>query len=506
MLQPLDRDSDEPLYLQIYERFRAQIQAGDLAPGSRLPAERELAASVGVNRTTVTTAYHELAADGLVEGFVGRGTVVSRRRGAQFPGESDLLHQPLPWNELFSPLNEQARDPLISEIVALCSRADMISLGGGLPAPELYPVERFAQATETVLRRHGRTLLQYSATEGCAGFRRTLADLASGRGIETGPDNILVSAGSQQGLELLARALISPGDLVVVEVPAYLGALNLFRAAGARLLGVPVDRDGMRTDVLERIVSRYRPQLIYTLPSFQNPSGVVMSAERRAELLDLARRHQVPILEEDPYGELYFDAPPPRPIKAGDTAGHVIYVTTFSKLLFPGIRIGWLVAPRPVIDRLVLIKEFSDLNTNTLAQWALDEFIGQGWLEEHLPAVRPAYRSRCRAMQAALGRYVPRGLRWNRPEGGLYLWCHLDGDLRTRDLLTEAVRQRVAFVPGELFHADGGGQNALRLNYCHQDEATIGEGVRRLGKALEPLLESDRAHQLGELQRVRPIV
>jgi 2-aminoadipate transaminase len=262
----------------------------------------------------------------------------------------------------------------------------------------------------------------------------------------------------------------------------------------------------MRTDVLERMVSRYRPQLIYTLPSFQNPSGVVMSAERRAELLDVARRRRVPVLEDDPYGELYFDAPPPRPIKAGDTAGHVIYLTTFSKLLFPGIRVGWLVAPRPVIDRLVLIKELSDLNTNTLAQWALDEFIGQGWLEEHLPAVRPAYRSRCQAMQAALGRYVPRGLWWNRPVGGLYLWCHLDGDVRTRDLLAEAVRRRVVFVPGELFHADGGGQNALRLNFCHQDEATIGEGVRRLGKALESLLESDRARQAGELQRARPIV
>jgi 2-aminoadipate transaminase len=504
MLKSLDRESSEPLYLQIRNLIRGLIHCGDLPAGVRLPPERELAASLGVNRTTVSNAYHELAADGLVEGQVGRGTIVCALPGAGRSSGEDYLPQPLPWSEYF--VGEGAGDPLIRELVALCAEGGVISLAGAVPAPDLYPIERFAQAMDRVLRQHGRSLLQYSPTEGHPAFREALAEWAAGRGIAASPANVLVLSGSQQGLDLIARALIEPGTPVVVEVPSYLGALSVFRAAGARLLGVPIDEEGMRIDALERVLARHRPQLIYTLPTFQNPSGRVMGHERRQALLALAQRYQVPILEDDPYGELYYGPPPPPPIKAYDRQGHVIYLSTFSKVLLPGIRLGWLVAPRPVVDRLAAIKQHADLHSNTPAQWAVAEFIRQGWLDAHLATLRRVYPRRRQAMLSALHTHVAERMGWNEPAGGFHLWCHLADGLRSRDLLAEAARWRVAFVVGEAFHADGGGQHALRLTFSYHDEETIREGVRRLGEALAGLVEERRERRAVQYEVARPVV
>jgi DNA-binding transcriptional MocR family regulator len=504
MLTNLDRESDVPLYLQIRDQIRDLVLSGDLPLGARLPPERQLAAALGVNRTTISNAYHELAADGLVEGQVGRGTIVCSWPHSGTSELESTLSRPLHWNEYF--VEAQARNPLVRELIALCAQEDVISLAGAVPAPDLYPIERFAQAVDTVLRRHGRTLLQYGPTEGDYRFRETLSERAAERGIVALPENVLVLSGSQQGLDLIARAMIGPGTAVVVESPSYLGALDVFRAAGARLLSVPVDGEGMRVDLLERLLARHRPQLIYTLPTFQNPSGQVMSARRRQALLSLAEQYQVPVLEDDPYSELYYRDPPPPPVKSLDRQGHVIYLSTFSKILLPGIRIGWLVAPRPVVDRLASIKQHADLNSNTLAQWALVEFIGQGWLDEHLDTLRRAYPHRLAATLSALREYVPRGMRWNEPAGGLHLWCHLEGRLRTRDLLAEATRRRVAFVAGEAFHADGGGGSALRLNFTYPSEEDVREGVRRLGEAMAVLMGGQEQRHTLQPETARPIV
>jgi DNA-binding transcriptional MocR family regulator len=267
-----------------------------------------------------------------------------------------------------------------------------------------------------------------------------------------------------------------------------------------------MDEEGMRTDILERLLVRYRPQLIYTLPTFQNPSGRVMSPERRQALLSLAQRYQVPILEDDPYGELYYGDPPPPPVKSFDRQGHVIYLSTFSKILFPGIRLGWLVAPRPVVDRLASVKQDADLLSNTPAQWALTEFIRQGWLDEHIATLRQEYPRRCQAMLAALRAHIRRGLRWNEPTGGFFLWCHLEGRLRSKDLLAEAAQRRVAFVVGEAFHADGDGQDTFRLNFTYQSEQGIQEGIRRLSEALTILMRGRQVRPALQQEAIRPIV
>jgi 2-aminoadipate transaminase len=501
MLVQLDKSSPVPLYLQISNQISELILTGVLPEGSRLPPQRELASALGVNRTTVVSAYQELAADGLVDATIGRGTVV---RATAHPAQS-VPSSPMSWAEVFSLRTQATCDPLIRDMMTLCARQDVISFAAGVPAPDLYPLDDFRAVVDEVLDRDGRTLLQHCPTEGYFPLREWLAERMTERGARVSAQNILVLSGSQQGLDLVARLLLDPGDVVITENPSYLGVLQVFQAAGVRLLTVPLDERGMRVDLLEQILARSRPKLIYTLPTFQNPTGVTLSLERRYQLLALAQRYQVPILEDDPYGELRYEGTPVPTLKALDRYEHVLYLSTFSKMLFPGLRLGWLAAPEPVIRRLVLIKQITDLHTNTLGQWALVEFCRRGSLDEHLAYLREVYPQRRDTMCAALERYCPPGITWIRPEGGFYLWCRLPEGLHARELLTEAARRQVAFTVGDAFHVDGGGQEWMRLNFtCHTEEA-ITEGVKRLGQAMETLLQRQRT-QPAEALSLRPIV
>jgi DNA-binding transcriptional MocR family regulator len=505
MILHLDRDSRIPLYLQIRNQLREMILDGTLGEGSRLPSERKMAAALGVNRSTVVNAYRELAADGLVEAHVGQGTTVCRPpllRTTQLPDHlsspslNHLTAHPLVWNEYLVPRPEGGRDPLLRDLMTLLTRDDTISFAAGIPAPELYPLDDFRQAMTHVLDTAGQTLLQPCPVEGYYPLRQALALRMAGRGATVRAENILVVTGCQQGLDLIARAFLRTGDEVVVEAPSYLGALQIFSAAGARLLGVPLDEEGMRLDVLENILIRYRPKLIYTLPTFQNPSGRTMAPRRRLRLLELARRHRVPIVEDDPYGELYYTEQPPSPLLALDQDRYVIYLSTFSKILFPGLRLGWVAAPRPVIERLSQIKQLADLHCSTLIQGAVHEFCQREALDKHLDRVRDLYRHRRDAMlialrhtqDTALTGHGSARLEWDEPRGGFNLWCRLPPGLKARQLMIEAARQNVALVPGEVFYPDGGGQEEMRLNFSCPPVALIEEGIQRLGVALTTLM------------------
>jgi DNA-binding transcriptional MocR family regulator len=513
MMLRLDRDSRTPLYLQIRNQLREMILDGTLGEGSRLPPERKMAAALGVNRNTVVNAYRELAADGLVESCVGRGTTVCRPPVGEGAGRTSCQPfdyaqaKPLVWNEYFVPRPEGGRDPLLRDLAALLNRADTISFAAGVPAPELYPLDDFRQAMAHVLDMAGQTFLRPCPVEGYYPLRQTIARRMAGRGANVKAENVLVVTGSQQGLDLIARAFLRAGDEVVVEAPSYLGALQIFGAAGARLLGAPLDEEGMRLDVLENILIRYRPKLIYTLPTFQNPSGRTMAPGRRLRLLELAHRYRVPIVEDDPYGELYYTDQAPFPLLALDQDGYVIYLSTFSKILFPGLRLGWVAAPRPVIERLSQIKQLADLHCSTLIQGAVHEFCQRGALDEHLDRVRSLYRQRRDAMLSALAERGPAGLEWDEPQGGFNLWCRLPPGLKARQLVAEAARQSVALVPGEVFYPDGGGQEEMRLNFC-PPIALIEEGIQRLGVALAILMRRRKREEPGweaELE-TQPIV
>lgn len=480
----IDRGSQTPLYLQIRDQLREMILAGALPAGTQLPPERKLAEQLGVNRGTVASAYRELVAGGLANAHVGRGTVV---QSIDTTADTvDAVSPSPPWTELFGPQPRWLRNPLLDDLAVLTARSDVISLAAGVPAADLYPTQSFSQVVCGLLNRDPASVLGPCPTQGLEMLRRVIAEELMDPAAKVEADGVLVVTGSQQGLDLIARAFIEPGDAVVIEAPTYLGALQAFGAAGARLLSVPLDEDGMRLDVLETLLARHRPKLIYSLPTFQNPSGVTQGLKRRKDLLGLARRFGVPVVEDDPYGQLYLDEAPPPSLKALDDCNGVIYLSTFSKIMFPGLRLGWIAAPWSVVERLSSIKQRVDLYDNTLAQWATATFVEEGHLAGHLAEVRKVYPRRRQAMVDELERTCPE-VEFRVPAGGFNLWCRLPRGLRSRGLLAEAGRRGVAFVPGEVFFAGDGGEDALRLNFSSQSETRIHQGIVRLAEALDIL-------------------
>lgn len=477
----IDRESSVPVYQQIRSGIRDLILAGRLPDGFRLPPERTLATALGVNRTTILSAYRELKADGLVEAHVGRGTEVVAQRAARSVVEPAA---PLPWRQLAREGSVREPEPLVRDVLALTERHDVISLQAGLPAAELLPLDDLRRVQEEILARKGPEALLHSPTEGVTAFREAICRHMVPRGIRSSPEEVLVTSGSQQGLDLVARTLLSPGDVVVVEEPSFFGALEAFRSARVRLLGVPVDAEGMRTDLLEGLLARQHPRLVYTLPTFQNPSGCVLSAARRRHLLELAWRHQVPILEDDTYSDLRYEGEALPSLKALDPYGHVIHLSSFSKVLYPGLRLGWIAAPRPLVRQLALVKQTVDLHSGTLGQWIVEGFLTSGLFAKHLKRTRAAYRKRRDVLLEALAAERIPGLAWNRPEGGFYAWCRLPDDVRPASLLAHAAAERVAYLPGAASFVEEPPFGSLRLNFTFAPEDDLREGARRLGRAL----------------------
>lgn len=400
----------------------------------------------------------------------------------------------LPWETLLSECDRRLRSSDIRDLLAVTARPDVISFAGGLPAPELFPVDDLRAAFEAVLRTDGAAALQYGPTEGHAPLRAYLAERLARRGIRVAPEEILLTTGSQQGLDLLSKVLLHAHATVLVEAPSYVGALQAFAAHQPRYLTVPMDDQGLRVGEAAWMLATATPPathgLLYTAATFQNPSGVTMSRERRLALLELCAGRRLPLVEDDPYGELRYegeDVPPLRALPGGE---ETIYLGTFSKILAPGLRLGWVVAPRPLIARLVIAKQAADLHTDSLVQRAVLHYCTHADLEGHIARLRAAYRERRDAMLAALARYFPAEVRWTHPGGGLFLWLTLPEGADARGLLAEALAHRVAFVPGTAFYphigatpagdARAGGENCLRLNFSHADPARIEEGMRRL--------------------------
>jgi DNA-binding transcriptional MocR family regulator len=479
----LDPESKLPAYVQIRNQLRDQILQGDLPGGTQLPPERTLAQSLGISRTTVVSAYGELKAEGLVKGHVGRGTIV-------VGGAAWMDVQPIAWPAHFSGLGRRiARYAQPTELLSLRLSAHpvTVSFALGLPDPALLPPERIQQAWEAVVGRLGAAAVGACPVQGTLAMREVIAARARERGVAVVPEGVTVVNGSQHGLDLLLRLLVEPGDTVLVEVPTYFGALQCFQSWGVRIIGVPVDEAGMDVERVELLLARYRPRFIYTVPTYQNPTGATMSLERRERLLALAQQYQVPIVEDDPFSDLYFDEPPPPPIKALDRHGHVLYLGTFSKNLAPGLRVGWLVAPSPVIERAALLNGVAELHPNTVGQHLVVEFAQRGWLEELIAQARTAHKARCQAMDAELRRHRLPGMRWTVPGGGLFLWLQLPEQVDAQDLLAETAQRGVVFLPGSLMYPADGPRNVCRLNFSIPDREAIKQGIATITDALRKL-------------------
>ncbi|MDD5368242.1 MAG: PLP-dependent aminotransferase family protein [Anaerolineaceae bacterium] len=398
-----------------------------------------------------------------------------------------------PWDYRYAQRTQRMGSSAIRELLKLTEQPDIISFGGGMPAPEVFPIEEFGEACERVLRNYGPIALQYGSTEGYFPLREMIVRHTLRYGIDICPDNILITSGSQQALDLLGKIFINRGDRILVENPTYLGALQAWNAYGAEYITVPSDENGMQTDSLEQAL-RVGPKFIYVLPNFQNPTGVTLSLERRLKLVELADRYGVPIIEDDPYGQLRYEGENLPSVFVLDNhlqentettyRGNVIYLSTFSKILAPGIRLAWVIAPPEVIRKLVQAKQGADLHTATFNQFVAYEVGNRGFLNQHVKKINALYRERRDLMLEVMEETMPAGVKWTHPMGGLFLWATIPEYLDATQVLKCAIEKKVAFVPGESFHPRGGGKNTMRLNFSYASSEKIQEGMVRLAEVL----------------------
>ncbi len=480
----LMRQTDQPLYLQVVEQLRQQIESGELTPQTRLPASRILAKKLGVNRITIVNAYAELEAEGLVTSRVGSGTFVAANEDSTPP------IAPL-WRGSLSPRRPWNANQMVAEMMRLARQPGVISFAGGSPASDLLPVHELRRALNEAMRRDGATLLQYDEAAGYLPLREAVAAQLQQQGISVSGYDILITTGCQQALDVTLSVLTRNSDdnLVVVEDPCYLGFLDILTSHRITAVGVPVDAQGMQVECLEQIILRHRPKLIYTNPSFHNPTGTTLSLARRRMLLEIAARYGVPILEDACYDMLYYEGEPLPSLKSMDTADLVFHAGGYGKTLAPGLRIGYLAAPGAWQERVIAAKQTADILTSPLNQHGLHAYLQSEHYAEHLCLTRRIYRQRRDLMIAAVQRYFPAEATWRCPNGGMYLWLEMppSGPTAT-DLYLAGINYNVAFAIGSVFSASGSFTHALRLNFATPSADEIEEGMRRLGKAWKELL------------------
>src|SRR5881227_3550930 len=390
---------------------------------------------------------------------------------------------------LFASRTRGMKSSAMRDLMAVIARPEVISLAGGLPDTGAFPKETLNAVMARIARESAAEALQYGPTEGLAGAKDCIVEVMAAEGLHCDPDDMIVTAGGQQVIDLVARALIDPGDVIVAEAPTYPGAVPVFSSYQADVVQIEMDSDGMRVDLMEEALARLdrkgrRPKFIYTIPTFQNPAGVTMSLPRRRRLVEIAHERELLVLEDSPYGLLRYEGVPQPTLRELDGGVFVMYLGTFSKILSPGIRLGWVLAPPPVLEKINLGKQAADLCSSTLSQLMVRAYFDQGIWRDYIDSLNEIHRARRDAMLDALAEFFPRQAEWTRPGGGLFVWVTLPDFIDTTDLLARALRDNVAFVPGEGAYLDGRGRSSMRLNFSGSDEDTIREGVRRIGEVV----------------------
>jgi len=488
-LQP---ESHIPLYIQLRDQLRSLVHAGDLRPGDRIPASRELAQMLGVHRTTVANAYAELEAEGLIQGHVGRGTFIR--------GNGNGLHitPPAPpaltngdglrWELLFA---DERSEEVLSRLTA-AAPLNSLSFVMARPAVEFFPVEELQTCAHSALRREGHDILNLGASDGYAPLKEALLELLRGEGIPAKDETLLITDGCQQALDLVAKAFVRPGDTVILENPTYPGASAAFHGVRARCLGVPVRTVpepgtalGMDLEALEATLAANRVKLLLLTPDFHNPTGTSMPLASRRRVMELAARYQVAVVEDHIYGRLSHRDERIPSLKQLDRSNLVIHMDSFAKVAFPGLRVGWIVAPPAAIERLRLVKQTTDLHTDQLAQATLAEFLKRGLFQKHLSKMRKIYAERLRALDEALRRHMPEGVRWTQPDGGMCLWLELPPGYDASELMIHSRERGVLFAPGRYFYVQSPMPNTLRLGFANLNEKELARGVAILAELLK---------------------
>ena len=390
---------------------------------------------------------------------------------------------------LFASRTRVMKSSAMRDLMAVTARPEVISLAGGLPDTSSFPPETFAAVTQRIAAESCAKALQYGPTEGLEETKECIAQVMAGEEMHVDPEDMIVTTGGQQVIDLVAKTLIDPGDVVIAEGPTYPGAVPVFCAYEADLVQIEMDGAGMRMDLLEQALERLdregrTPKFIYTVPTFQNPAGVTMSLARRRRLIEIAHERELLVLEDNPYGLLRYEGDPLPPLYRLDGGVYVMYLGTFSKILSPGIRLGWVVAPPPVLDKIKVGKQGTDLCTSTLSQLMVKAYFERGRWQDYVESLTDSYRTRRDTMLDALVEHFPPQAEWTRPSGGLFIWATLPDFIDTTDLLARALRENVAFVPGEAAFLDGRGRSSMRLNFSGSDEDGIREGIRRIGEVV----------------------
>ena len=486
----LQSESHIPLYVQLCDQLRALVHAGDLRPGDRIPASRELAQHLGVHRTTVANAYAELESEGLIEGHVGRGTFIcSNGRHLQIapPPPSLVPGGAIRWESLFA---DERGDDALDRLIRT-TPASGISFVVARPPEEIFPLAEMRNCCNAVLRREGARILQYGATDGYPPLRKALLELLRSEGVQAREENLLVTDGCQQALDLICKVFLRPGDTVVVENPTYPGTIAVLAAARARCLGVPVRTEsgpgatpGLDLDALEQTLAANRVKLMILMPDFHNPTGLSMTLEARRRLLEIAAKHQVPIVEDHIYARLLARGDRLASLKQLDRANIVVQTDSFSKVAFPGLRVGWIVAPANVIERLRVVKQATDLHSDQLSQAVMAEFTRRGLLLRQVARMRKLCASRLAAVEEALVRHMPSDTRWTHPNGGMSIWLELPPGFDANELLVRARERGVVFAPGRYFYVQSPQPNTLRLGFAELEERQIARGIAVLGDIL----------------------
>jgi DNA-binding transcriptional MocR family regulator len=484
----VNKQSRIPLYVQIKNQIRDNILSGQMPEGFRLPSERKLAEMLKVDRSTVFKAYNDLKSDSLIESDRRRWTKVAG-------GKSLILSMPKeevsnsPWETNFSEYSNTIDNDTYSKAIDITYQSDIISFAGGIPAKDPKLIQSIVEIQSELFKNLENSEFPYCSYEGNVSLRESLLNHMKKSGIYSELKEIMILTGSQQGIHFVAKSFIIPGDIVVVEEPTYIGAIQCFRSAGAKIIGLPGDKDGMRIELLEEVLKRNKVKFIYITPTFQNPTGTVMTIERRYQLLSLAYKYKTPILEDDPYGELRYEGAEIPSLKALDPYGYVLYLSTLTRTLFLELRIGWIVAPAEIIKKFTSIKSTVELHSNIQMQMVADAFIKRNFYDKHLKSICKEYKSRRDKMIKSLSENKIEGMEWNIPEGGVYIWCKLPDKINQSKLMLKAAEFQVAFMPGTVFYTEkNSAENYMRLNFTFPTIDEIDVGVKRLTTAIKKCL------------------
>ncbi len=502
----INKESQVPVYIQIKKQICDMIIKEQLPSNFILPAERTLAKQLNVNRSTVVRAYMDLKAEGYIQSKQGSGTVVLSKLGEEDIKENVYI-PPLRWSQLESKTFNSNRDATISKILSVFETGKTISFASGIMAEESYSLKKLKQLQVNLYDKYEEKLFMPTPVDGSILLKSLLRNYLSEHGIRISNKQLLVTSGSQQALEFIAKYFIEAGDIVLIEEATYPGAIQVFESYGAKIIGIPMESDGMDLDVLETCLIRYRPKFIYTQPDFQNPTGITMSLEKRKELLDLAYYYQVPIVEDNPYQEIRFEGETLPALKSLDQYDYVIYISSFSKSISFSLRVGYVVASEEVIERFKFYKQLNDIQTSTQSQYLVAEILSSGYFKEQVSFLIKKYKKKRDKMIKVLSQTQIKGFEVLEPKGGFFVWCKLPDEIRLSELIHTLSKNGVVVMPGEVFFAhERINENYLRLNYSYPKEEDIEEGCQKLITCIKQCLSNRKSHAHEISSKLNPFL